>query len=384
MIYYGEKNVYEASLDRFRYIFSEFYGKRPIIISVSGGKDSTVILHLAKEVMDEMGIDKIPVLFFDQEAETPMTIEYIRYVMNLPWVEPYWVQSFFREWNASKGDWFNVWGPGEKWCREKEKDSIGDLVIKKNTFFSRAIDSVLLQLFGKDYLNIGGLRIEESPARLSALTHNEVLPGITWCKFGGTYKDGSYKKLVLYPIWDWKTNDVWYYIFKNKIPYCKLYNYLFTKNPLQKCRVSSLIHEEAIQVLPLIKEISPGFYDRLVNRVVNVNSSVHTLNELSQYCQELPPYFNSWKEYVYYLADNITQNGEKIKRAYDGYINRLRKKVGTWNGINECIKILSVACCKSIIAEDFELKKVESAQINVAEIITDQYLKIKKENEVAK
>jgi len=145
-----------------------------------------------------------------------------------------------------------------------------------------------------------------------------------------------------------------------------------------------LIHEESIQVLPLIKEISPGFYDRLVNRVANVNSSVHTLNELSQYCNELPPYFNSWKEYVYYLADNITQNGEKIKRAYDGYINRLRKKVGTWNGINECIKILSVACCKSIIAEDFELKKVESAQINVADIIRDQYLKIKKENEVAK
>ena len=69
MKFYSEKNVYEAALERFRYIFREFYGKRPITISVSGGKDSTVILHLAKEVMDEMGIDKIPVLFFDQEAE---------------------------------------------------------------------------------------------------------------------------------------------------------------------------------------------------------------------------------------------------------------------------------------------------------------------------
>lgn len=29
MIFYGEKNVYEAALDRFRYIFNEFYGKRP-------------------------------------------------------------------------------------------------------------------------------------------------------------------------------------------------------------------------------------------------------------------------------------------------------------------------------------------------------------------
>ena len=58
-------------------------------MTMSGGKDSTVVLNLAHEVMKEMGIEKIPVLFLDQEAETPMTIEYIRYIMHLPWVEPY-------------------------------------------------------------------------------------------------------------------------------------------------------------------------------------------------------------------------------------------------------------------------------------------------------
>lgn len=113
MIFYSDKNVYEAALERFRYIFREFYGKRKIVVTMSGGKDSTVVLNLAHEVMKEMGIEKIPVLFLDQEAETPMTIEYIRYIMHLPWVEPYWIQSYFQEWNASKGEWFNVWGPGE-------------------------------------------------------------------------------------------------------------------------------------------------------------------------------------------------------------------------------------------------------------------------------
>lgn len=180
MIFYSDKNVYEAALERFRYIFREFYGKRKIVVTMSGGKDSTVVLNLAHEVMKEMGIEKIPVLFLDQEAETPMTIEYIRYIMHLPWVEPYWIQSYFQEWNASKGEWFNVWGPGEKWIREKEPDSYGDLEIPHNQYFSKTLDQVHRMLFGKDYLTLGGVRIEESPARLSGLTRGECLPGITW------------------------------------------------------------------------------------------------------------------------------------------------------------------------------------------------------------
>jgi predicted phosphoadenosine phosphosulfate sulfurtransferase len=39
MIFYSDKNVYEAALERFRYIFREFYGKRKIVVTMSGGKD---------------------------------------------------------------------------------------------------------------------------------------------------------------------------------------------------------------------------------------------------------------------------------------------------------------------------------------------------------
>ena len=60
MIFYGEKNVYEAAKDRIRRIF-DTYTDRPIIVSFSGGKDSTVILNITKEIMDERGISKIPV-----------------------------------------------------------------------------------------------------------------------------------------------------------------------------------------------------------------------------------------------------------------------------------------------------------------------------------
>lgn len=384
MIFHGEKNVYEAALERIRYIFQEFYGKRKIIVTMSGGKDSTVVMHLCHEVMKELDIPKIPVLFLDQEAETPMTIEYIRYVMNLPWVEPYWIQSFFREWNASKGEWFNVWGPGEKWIREKEANSYGDLNIPNNTYFSKTLDSVHSLLFGKDYLTLGGVRIDESPARLSGLTTSECLPGITWGHGGGFYKDGTPKSLGLYPIWDWKVSDVWYYIFSNKLQYCKLYNYEFSRKPLRACRVSSLIHEQAIQELGFIKEIDPWFYDKLVKRVANVNSSVHVFNLLKNYCEHLPPYFKDWFEYIDYLADNLCddkKNAEKIKKAFRCNLQKNIDRCGEWQeGIGHVTRITGFATAQCIISEDFEMKRYNNIERYIHQYVSDNYSKIVKAN----
>lgn len=378
MIFYSDKNVYEAALERFRYIFQEFYGKRKIVVTMSGGKDSTVVLNLAHEVMKEMGIEKIPVLFLDQEAETPMTIEYIRYIMHLPWVEPYWIQSYFQEWNASKGEWFNVWGPGEKWIREKEPDSYGDLEIPHNQYFSKTLDQVHKLLFGRDYLTLGGVRIEESPARMIGLIRGEVLPGITW----GRQVPNS--GLVLYPIWDWKVYDVWYYIFSNKIPYCKFYNYQFSQYPLRDCRVSSLIHEQAIGDLKIMKETDPWFYDKLVRRVQNINTSFHVYEDLKKYVTNLPPYFKDWYEYVDYLADNLCEkkkNAENIKHKYRQAIKRNLEKVGHFKEAKDfIIRNISICGATCVISEDFEMKRLTNVERHLKLYMSENYVKIEKAN----
>lgn len=379
MIFYSEKNVYEAAKDRIRWIFDEFKGRR-IVISFSGGKDSTTVLHLAKEIMDEKGIAKIPVFFCDQEVEAPQTIEYVREVMGYEWVEPYWIQSYFQEWNSSAGKWFNVWGPGENWVREKEPGNpYTDIKYDKERHFKDVLDSMMRYHFGTDYVGLGGVRIQESNTRRLGLTRSKCYKDITWGK------NPSGNALVLYPIWDWGVNDVWYYIFSNRFSYCKLYNYYITKKPLYKCRVSSFIHENAIQCLSEIKEIAPGFYAKALNRVQNINTTVQTYSDMSRYVGQLPPYFESWDEYVVYLADHLIDdpdNASKMKKNYFSTVSRWERKIGKWEeGLQHIREVIGLYACQSIVAEDFEMSKLANRGLDLQIYINEHRNEIERANQ---
>ena len=189
---------------------------------------------------------------------------------------------------------------------------------------------------------------------------------------------------MFYPIWDWGLNDVWYYIFSNRFSYCKLYNYYFTKKPLYKCRVSSFIHENAIQCLAEIKEISPGFYAKALNRVQNINTTVHTYSDMSRYVGELPPYFSSWDEYVVYLADHIIDdpsNSERVKKTYFSTLRRWERKVGKWkDGMDHIREIIGLYACQSIVAEDFEMSKLANRGLDLQIYLNEHRNEIERAN----
>ena len=85
MIIYTKQNVYEAALDRIRWLYDEFPN---IVVNMSGGKDSTVIFNLTHQVATEKNRLPVRVLFIDQEAEWQSTIDYMRSVMYRPDVDP--------------------------------------------------------------------------------------------------------------------------------------------------------------------------------------------------------------------------------------------------------------------------------------------------------
>lgn len=378
MIFYSDKSVHEAAKERIRWIFEEFPDRR-IVVDFSGGKDSTALLFVTKEVMDELGIKTIPVFFCDQEAEAPQTIDYVRKIMNFDWVEPYWIQSFFQEWNSSKGDWFNVWGPGEKWCREKEPGNpYTDCQYDKTRHFAEVLDSMQRYHFGDNYVALGGVRMDESPNRRLGLLLGACYKDITWGK--AQTKGG----LVFYPLWDWGYKDIWYYIFTNRLPYCKLYDYLFTKKPLNQCRVSSFIHENSIQTLKEIKEIAPKFYAAALKRIENINSTVQAYDMLCGYVGTLPPYFKDWPDYVYYLADHIVDdpaNATKIKSIYESTRKRFRKKYGNWpEGIEYMEEVLGRTAAVCVVAEDFECSKLKNTTQVLISYQRQHYDEYKKAN----
>lgn len=52
--------MFDAALERVRYIFNEF---EEVVVSFSGGKDSTVTLNMALLVAEEMGRLPLKVMF---------------------------------------------------------------------------------------------------------------------------------------------------------------------------------------------------------------------------------------------------------------------------------------------------------------------------------
>ena len=83
---YLEKNVLDAAIERLRIIFSNFDN---VYFSVSGGKDSSVMIQLANMVGKEMN-KKFDVLFIDLEAQYKRTVEHIEELKKLPQVRDFY------------------------------------------------------------------------------------------------------------------------------------------------------------------------------------------------------------------------------------------------------------------------------------------------------
>lgn len=344
MILYSKQNVYEAAKDRIRKLYA--INKR-IGVCFSGGKDSTATLFITLEVAKELGIDKVPVIFLDQECEYTYTVDYLRYIMNLPEVEPIWVQAPFRLWNANSGDWFIPWEPGVKWMREKE-----EIAFKENVYgvdrFKDMLNVICYHHLGQDYLVVSGVRIEESPTRRAGLTGKETLPGMT---YGKKSKEG----IIIYPLYDWSYKDIWYYIFTNRLKYNQAYNYIFTKEPLRSARVSSLIHENSNLNIPLLQEIDAKAYNAMYDRIPNIGTTNHLLLDAFEEVRNYPNCFKDWPDYLQYLIENLIADVENQKK-FTHNLNKVIAKTKDWQEKDQVSIFRSFA--RGIITEDFEQTKL--------------------------
>ncbi len=296
MIGYREQNVLEAAQERIARVFDEF---ERVFVSVSSGKDSTVLYHLCLAEAERRN-RQINLFFLDQEAEYQGSIEMMREMMRHPRVIPWWFQVPIYMTNATSysQEFLYAWGEGEEWMRPKE-----DIAIKS---IEGDYPKRFYEFFGwfecqqtEPTAFFVGLRSKESMNRFRAVTKNPGYKNILW-----STKTNSPHSFRFYPLYDWTFGDIWKYIADHGVRYNPVYDrmYCLKGKRVNDIRISNLIHEKSFSCLADLQEIEPETYQRLCRRLAGVHAAAIYAREKMVYTADaLPSQFSTWREYRDYL-----------------------------------------------------------------------------------
>jgi predicted phosphoadenosine phosphosulfate sulfurtransferase len=269
---------------------------------MSGGKDSTVVFHLACVVAAERGRLPIRVVWLDQEVEWQGTYDYMKPLMYRPDVQPYWFQFPMRLTNSLSHThgFFTCWDPAARhlWIREQDPLSVRVNPCAPHDRYAYVSKHMHQHcgIAGKRHVGVlVGVRIIESPMRRMMVSKGQ------WFHqnlIGNTRH--------FWPIYDFNDQDVWTCIARNDLPYNRVYDFYFRYGvPRHDMRVSFLIHETSIRWIAILQEVEPQTYDRFVRRVPGVSTYAQIHEDLVP--QELPAAFRSWREYRDYLLVNLVE-----------------------------------------------------------------------------
>lgn len=354
---YTSENVVEAARRRIRFVFDHFEN---IHVSISGGKDSTILAYLTLQEAQRRG-RRVGIFFLDEEVVYDATIRQVEYIMEemAPGhVIPLWLQFPFALTNAVSltETRFIPWAPGkhELWMRPKKSYAI------KAPPWDRKTESVrdrnkglgfydVFPNFERCYTNTAflvGLRGVESPNRWRVMVKNPVDIGgehVYW----GTQRGAN---VSLYPIHDWTLHDVWRFTFENNLPYHPVYDYQFRKGtPLKEMRISSLIHERSFKALADLPEFEPDTYNRLVKRAQGIVLAQETAKKAKLFrVRKLPKNFNSWRAYRDFLLEThpVPADRDIMARRFarhldNEWVARQQVRQLLYNDYENCIPVIS-------------------------------------------
>tara|TARA_R100001440_G_scaffold73971_1_gene98949 strand:- start:245 stop:1453 length:1209 start_codon:yes stop_codon:yes gene_type:complete len=338
--FYINKNVLEASKERIIKIFNDF---EKFYISFSGGKDSTVMTHLVLEEAKKRN-KKVGLLIIDLEAQYKNTVKHIeemieKYKNN---IDLHWfcgelllrnaVSDFQPKWVC--------WDEGKKniWVRKKP-DKASDL--SQYDFYVPKMEfEEFMILFGKwyaeDKLTAGfiGIRSDESLHRYKAITSNKK--NLTYNNYKWTTKL-SKNLFNVYPIYDWRTEDIWIFHSRYKnLCHNKIYDLMTMAGvKLSNQRLCQPYGDDQKKGLWLYHILESNTWYKLLNRVSGVNSGSLYINEkgnINGYNNVTKPDNHTWESYCNYLLKSLPYKmqihyKQKFKKFIVGWKKRGYAKI---------------------------------------------------------
>jgi predicted phosphoadenosine phosphosulfate sulfurtransferase len=315
-------DVLTAARQRITYVFDNF---PKIYVSFSGGKDSSVMLHL---VMDEAikRNRKVGVLMVDLEGQYKITIEHVQhmYDMYADYIEPYWVCLPIALRNAVsqyQPKW-TCWEPGIEWVRQPPAMAITDQKYFPFYRYNMEFEEFVPEFghwYGKGKLTacFVGIRADESLNRYRTIVRNkskfEDKGFTTW--FG----QGLYN---IYPIYDWKTQDIWTYNAKYNKPYNHLYDLMHGAGlTIHQMRICQPYGDDQRKGLWLFHVIEPETWGKIVARVNGANQGSLYAQETGNILGRIKiskPAGHTWESYAKLLLASMP---EKTREHFENKIS---------------------------------------------------------------
>lgn len=308
-----EMNVLDAAKWRIEKTFESF---EKVYLSFSAGKDSTVMLHLVADYAREHG-KRFGVLLVDLEGQYKLTIQHgldcvkqYEDVADIYWValpislrnavsvfEPKWLC-----WDADrKGDWirqppdFAITNPDEM------------------EFFESGMEfEEFVPLFGEWYAQnkscacLVGIRADESLNRFRTIASSSKTKLNDW-QWTTKVTDNVYN---VYPIYDWRTQDIWIYHARNPDkPYNKLYDLMNRAGvALGNQRICQPYGDDQRRGLWLFHLIEPETWAKVVARVSGANSGALYIQEngnINGYHKIDKPDHHTWESFARVLLNTM-------------------------------------------------------------------------------
>ncbi len=317
-------DVCTAARQRVAWVFDNF---PRIYISFSGGKDSTAMLHLVMEEAIKRD-RKVGVLFVDLEGQYALTISHIEECFSLyrGFIEPYWVALPLNLRNAVsmyQPQWM-CWDPGCRpdWIREPPAQAITDEGYFP--FFRRRMEfEEFVPEFGHWYGGgkltacFVGIRTDESLNRWRTICAGRKQPmdGKCWTTW---VAQSLYN---IYPIYDWRTRDIWIYQAKSGKPYNKLYDRMYQAGlTIHQMRICQPYGDDQRKGLWLFHLIEPQTWSRIVARVNGANQGAIYAQESGDILGNLKiskPPGHTWQSFAMLLLESMP---ERTKEHYKNKI----------------------------------------------------------------